>query len=399
MSDTKIKSSTCPGCEASELSPFFQVDSVAANVGTLPQTREQALQAPSGSIDLVICRGCGLIHNRRFDVSQVGFEPGYEVSLFHTKVFREFIQGVCEQLIRRHDLHAKRVLEIGCGGGDFLKLLCELGGNQGIGVDPTVPARHVEAVGDGQVTLIPGYFTDEHAELIGDFVCCLSVFEAVPASLEFLRTLRRCIGDRDVPIYFEVFNGFRSIQQSEVWSIHYEQCNYFGLQSLTGLFQAAGFDVTRSGTCYQGDQYLFVEAVPAEARPIEALAESASDSVQEMVRCTERFQKDYFERAGMWRKRMSQWKADQSDVVVWGSGGKGISFLNAVEGSEIVRSVIDVNPNRQGRFIPLSGHEIVSPETLAAQPADVVIVTNALYQEEIRSQLNQLGMTAELLVA
>ena len=34
-------------------------------------------------------------------------------------------------------MHNKNIIEIGCGSGEFIKLLCELGNNKGIGFDPS----------------------------------------------------------------------------------------------------------------------------------------------------------------------------------------------------------------------------------------------------------------------
>jgi len=392
---------SCPGCEAGSLQPFFEIETAAANVGTLPTSAELARRAARGSIELVICRQCGLIHNRCYDVSRVGFEPGYEVSLFHTRVFREYIQGVCDRLIQRYDLNNKRILEIGCGGGDFLKLICQSGGNQGTGIDPTIARESTQQLGRGEVTLLPGFFQNEHADLIGDFVCCLSVFEAIPNPLGFLQRLRACIGDRDVPVYFEVFNGFRSIELGEVWSIHYEQCNYFSLDSLKSLFPRAGFEIIEAGPCYQGNQYLFVEVRPAKESSASDTLDAPQDlpSLDRMIAWTEQFAHDYQARKKQWQERLSNWRNDGSDVVVWGSGGKGISFLNAIDDADVVRCVVDVNPDRQQHCIPLSGHVIVDPATLADRPPDVVIVTNPLYRDEIASQLKAMNVYPEIFVA
>ena len=44
--------------------------------------------------------------------------------------------GPVLDLIRRYDLRGKEVIEIGCGKGEFLSLLCEVGDNRGVGFDP-----------------------------------------------------------------------------------------------------------------------------------------------------------------------------------------------------------------------------------------------------------------------
>jgi hypothetical protein len=391
MSET---TASCGGCGSADLRIIFEMPQIPASVGSLPNTAAEASQAACGAIRLAACPACGLIQNQLYDVGIAGFVPGYEVSLFHTPTFRRYIQGVCDRLIERYELRGKDILEIGCGGGEFLRLICETGGNRGVGVDPTVAAEHHQQVGSGSVRLIPGYFGKQHDRYIGDFVCCLSVFEDIPRPLDFLSSLRESIGDRDVPIYFEVFNGFRSIQQREVWSIHYEQCNYFSLESFTGLFRRAGFEVTEANPCYQGDQYLYVEA-----RPDRAPTSVPSCDFAALMPTVEKFAEEYRNRRESWSQRLDRYRAENKTVVVWGSGGKGITFLSSLPAVEMIEYVVDVNPDRQNRFIPLTGQAIIDPARLHELQPDVVILTNALYQKEITQQLDGLGIDCEILVA
>ncbi len=385
-------SNSCRGCNAVGPKLFYRNPNIPASVGTLPQSRDAARQMPCGQIELVACDQCGLIQNRVYDVDRVGFVPGYEVSLFHTPTFRQYIQSVCDRLIGRYGLRGKHLLEIGCGGADFLRLICRSGGNHGVGVDPTIAEPLQESIGDGSIRLVPGFFSKAHDALIGDFICCLSVFEDIPNPLEFLTSLRESIGDRDVPMYFEVFNGFRSIRDLEVWSIHYEQCNYFSLESLTGLFERAGFSVIDADVCYQGDQYLYVEARPGTSV-------SPRSDFSSMVPVVDRFAEEYEKRREQWQHRLEVWQNDNKAVVLWGSGGKGISFLSSLSNSAPVSYVVDINPDRQGFHIPVSGQEIIAPERLVEIAPDVVILSNSLYQREISRQLAGLGLQPEILVA
>ena len=207
--------------------------------------------------------------------------------------------------------------------------------------------------------------------------------------------MRDLIGDGDVPVYFEVFNGLRAIQAGEVWSIHYEQCNYFGLDALTAVFRRSGFEVLDAGGCYQEDQYLYVEARPGTS-PMAADADGTRSALMRTVRG---FEAAYRRCTGVWRHRLEQWRAEGKVVVVWGAGGKGVSFLSSLANANVVRFAVDVNPDRQGCFMPVGGQEVVSPARLREIRPDVVILANALYQEEITQQLVQLGLEAEILVA
>ena len=61
--------------------------------------------------------------------------------------------------------------------------------------------------------------------------------------------------------------------------------------------------------------------------------------------------------------------------------------------------MVDVNPRKWGRYLPVTAHRVESPETLATLKPDAVIITNPSYRNEIAAALHGLGVEAELLVA
>lgn len=390
----------CTACGADDATDFFTLDRLPVHVGVFYDTKDQARRAPMGELTLSFCRRCGFIYNRQFDAKITTYEPGYQVALHHSPVFRNFILGVAERLIDRFDLHGKSIFEIGAGDGFFLRQICEMGGNNGIGVDPTVVTEGEEQIGDINIKLIRDFFGGHLGSVFEsaspDFVCCLSVFEGIPDPAVQLTALRRMIGDRPVPIYFEVFNGLRSFEKGEVWSVHYEQCNYFSLNSLAPLFRRCGFDVIEASTCYDDDQYLYVEAVPGDMQVRKA--DSADVSHIALPDGVRRFAENRAARSSFWQEKLAEFEQQGDRVVVWGTGGKGISFLNAFDTGGVIEYAVEINPDKHGRFVPGSGQEIVAPEFLVDYQPSKIVITNPLYEKEMKGQANGLGLNAEFLI-
>jgi len=378
------------------MTDFFESPELPIHVGVVYDTPAEASRAPMGEVTLAYCRECGFAHNRKFDATRISFGPGYEVALSHSAMFRAFTEDVCTRLTKRFDLHDKQIIEIGCGAGYFLTQLCETGGNHGIGFDTSVPYEGEAQTSQGSVRLAREYFTSDHAHLPCDFICCLSVAEDIPQPAEFLRDVRQTIGIRQhIGIYFEVFNAFRAFQERETWSIHYEQCNYFSLKSFRSLFERCGFRVLDADSCYGNGQYLYVEAVPADLEPT-VVTEAADTAIPSEVAC---FAAVHQQKLEEWNHRLAEFRARDERVVVWGSGGKGISFLNSLPTADVISYVVDINPDRQQKHIPGTAQKIVPPEFLIDYRPDTVILTNPLYECEIRQQLQELGITVKFLNA
>ena len=383
----------CPVCDRDVCVDVFEAQGIPIHVGICGNTPDEARSLPTGDVVLSYCRGCGFLHNRLFDPAKLYYHPGYEVALHHSPTFRKFMEQVTTRLVSRYDLRNKRILEIGCGNAWFLRTLAELGDNDCVGYDPTLPTEGHEQLGNGSVELVRDYFGPQYSA-DADFICCLSVFENIPQPVQFLRVLREQIGELTPGIYFEVFNAFQAIAEKETWSINYEQVNWFSRQSLANAFLQAGFHVPDSGECYQGGQYVFVDASPSgtERGSLEMTSEQIPSDIRE-------FAQHHRQQMREWTQRMTEYRQSGHRVVVWGAGGKGISFLNSLPTEGAVSYVVDINPDKHGTFIPGSAQEIVGPEYLREYHPETIILMNGLYESEIRDQLRDLNIDCELLIA
>ena len=113
----------------------------------------------------------------------------------------------------------------------------------------------------------------------------------------------------------------------------------------------------------------------------------------------ERFARLHADLTLEWNARFKEWKEKGTSVVMWGSGGKTVSFLNSIDTQGILTRVVDINPDRQNTYLAGSGQRIDDPSVLASDKPDVIILSNSLYQKEITSQAKEMGVECDFLVA
>src|SRR5258708_33294995 len=133
--------------------------------------RQQAKNLESGDIVLAFCPDCSFIYNAAWKPELTVYSDLYEETQGFSPTFKAFHRQLAEELIGRYDIVGKEVVEIGCGKGEFLSLLCEVGRNDGIGYDPSfVPSRRDGAAAN--VTVKRECFSATTVHPRPDFVCC-----------------------------------------------------------------------------------------------------------------------------------------------------------------------------------------------------------------------------------
>ncbi|MEM9946351.1 MAG: class I SAM-dependent methyltransferase [Cyanobacteria bacterium P01_D01_bin.36] len=385
---------TCPNCGSKGLSVFYEVRNVPVHSCLMMPSTEKALDFPCEDVVLGFCHECGFITNTEFDSKWSAYAPNYEDQQSFSPTFNRFSKELAEQLIERYDLHNKSIVEIGCSKGDFLHLLCELGNNTGVGIDPSAVPGRVESSAADRVTLIQDYYSEKYSDQVGDFICCRHTLEHIQPTEEFVSTVRRSIGDRDVAVVFEIPETVRVLEEAAFEDIYYEHCSYFTPGSLARLFRKCGFEIVDLYRAY-GDQYLLVDAKPV-AMPSEAV-HALEDSPEEIAQFVRTFIEKINPKLEGWRSRLDEAQKQGQKTVVWGSGSKCVAFLTTLDTIDKIQYVVDINPHRHGKFIPGVGKEIMSPQFLKEYQPDLVIVMNEIYCDEIGAMLKDMGVETELM--
>lgn len=347
------------------------------------------MQTPRGDIVLGFCHACGFIYNLAFDPARLRYNADYENSLHFSPRFHAYAQDLASRLVRQYDLHGKDIIEIGCGKGEFLELLCKLGGNRGVGFDPSfVNEQNDEKAVD--VTFIQDVYAERYADYKADFICSRHTLEHIAHPKEFLTQVRCAIGEKkQAVVFFEVPNALFTLRDLAIWDIIYEHCSYFSAPALVHLFASCDFEVKQITEAFEG-QFLCLEAMPAAPKKAFAVPHDDLEKVSQWVA---EFPARYSSKIETWKHRLEQLKESGKRVVVWGAGSKGVTFLNILGIQDEIAYVVDINPRKQGMYVAGTGQRIVAPEFLRRYRPEIVIVMNPIYKNEIRRITNDLGLT------
>jgi len=389
-----LKESFCPSCGSAGLLPFYEVKGVPVHSCLMTTTKREALEFPCGDILLGFCKICGFISNIAYDPKFQNYSSGYEDQQCFSPTFNTFAHDLAKRLIDKYNLFNKQIVEIGCGKGDFLLLLCELGHNRGVGIDPAWVPERVRSEAADRVLFIPEYYSDKHGKYSGDLICCRHTLEHIYSTADFVKTIRQAVDRReDSIVFFEVPDVGRVLRELAFWDIYYEHCSYFSPGTFARLFRFCGFQIIDLSKAF-ADQYLLIETRPTnkQANQLHQLEETA----EQMARDVEYFSIRCSKKLDHWKEFFRKVRVNKRRAVVWGSGSKCVSFLTTIEIEKEIEYVIDVNPYRHGKFIPRAGKEVMPPEFLKEYKPDVILVMNPIYCKEIQEKLSEMNLAAEL---
>ncbi|NLX05660.1 MAG: methyltransferase domain-containing protein [Phycisphaerae bacterium] len=393
-SGTKDTTVQCPNCLGAGMCVFHAVGEVPGNSCLLLDSREEALAYPHGHLALGFCPVCGFISNTAFDPGVQTYSLGYEEQQSFSPRFRAFQTALIRRLIDAYGVRGKDVVEIGCGKGDFLIELCQAGGNRGVGIDPACEPDRMAGRTNGQVRFIPEYYSEGHACLPCDVLCCRHTLEHIHQTHAFIRQVRRALGDRpEALVFFEVPDVVRVLRDSAFWDVYYEHCSYFSLGSLARLFRANGFAIQELAKDFD-NQYLLLAAHPTTDSNGSRFPEE--DDLKQLENDVRQFTIAVRRRVDGWRTDLEHMRKQGRRAAIWGSGSKCVSFLSAVEAGNEIAAVVDINPHRHDRFLPGSGRIISPPADLPSYRPDLVIVMNPIYLDEVACDIRAMGMDCRI---
>ena len=390
-------STACPVCRSPDLIDIVDLGEVPLFCNVQWPTRAVALQAASAPMRLVGCAACGHHFNADFDAGRLEYAPAYDTSQHFSSTFRAYAEGLAQRLVDDHNLQGKAVVDVGCGKGDLLKLICRLGNNRGFGFDVSYDGDPNPADAPG-VTFRNTFFDAARAgDIAPALVCCRHVLEHIADPVEFLRGLGQALAGRtDRVLYIEVPNGALQLSQGLLWDYIYEHYSYFSTGSLRHALQAAGFEVLRLAPAF-GDQFLCAEVRLLAGAATPPQVSAASQEAAAMTAAAGRF-KALLRHWQAWAATLPQ---DPESTVLWGAGSKGVTFVNllGLQAPVPLDRMIDQNPNKHGRFVARTGQVIAPPESLLERPARTVLLMNDIYRQEISRWLDEHRIRAKIVSA
>jgi 2-polyprenyl-3-methyl-5-hydroxy-6-metoxy-1,4-benzoquinol methylase len=386
-----IPKTTCPVCNSTKFEIFHKRDNEPVHQNAVMASGESARDIPRGKLILAACTNCGFIFNQCFDPSKLMYGFSYDNSQTYSPQFNDYHSNLAKFLVHTKNIRNQVVVEVGCGKGHFIQEIVKESNfdNQGYGFDPSYEGP--EICMEGQLVFKKDFYNQKYADIRADAVICRHVIEHVSDPNSLLGTIRHTLSDSaNARVFFETPCVEWILENNVIWDFFYEHCSYFSRESLKNTFEMNGFHVETIEHTF-GGQYLWLEAT------IGTPTSFPTNDTRKIPVLSRNFGKNY-QKSQTDCMRMIDCLRSKGNLALWGAGAKGVTLANIIDPHcEKISAAIDINPNKQGHFIPGTGHPIISSSQIPEYGIKNALLMNPIYRLEIEHLLKKSGIQINLI--
>lgn len=376
---------SCPVCKGQSAQLIYTLNNVPVHSVRLALSPQESVDMQRGNIELYGCDYCGMVWNNAFDAQLMQYDSVYEETQAYSATFNDFHQWLVNYLIDTYAMRGKSVIEIGCGKGEFLNLLANSGISEGVGFDPSFDSTRFQQ--HANLSFKKEFFPPSGEHPTADFYICKMTLEHIDQPRQFIAELSAYIGDDNATVVVQVPALQRILDEFAYWDIYYEHCNYFSASSLRYLFTSNGFEIVEISNIY-ADQYINVVARSGNARKLLLQPQGVLDTAQ--------FTTGVQERLEQWRNLLVPF-AQNNALLIWGAASKAVGLVSAIPELKIGTRLVDINPNKQGSYLPSTELKIESPENLRNAKLKLIVVANPIYMEEVKTEVLRLNISGSVI--
>lgn len=335
---------------------LYQQEQLPIFQNRMYDTEDEAKTCPTGDMQLVEDQWTGLIYNAAFRPELMVYDTNYQNEQALSPLFQQHLESVSRVIARC--IGWDSIVEVGCGKGFFLEMLLEKGFDV-TGFDPAYEGKNPR--------IIKHYF-ESGVGIKAKGLVLRHVLEHIQNPIDFLLKLKKENGGSG-RIYIEV-PCFDWICEHRAWfDIFYEHVNYFRISDFYRMFGT----IIESGALF-GGQYQYIVA------DLSTIREPKID-VSDILIFPENFMHNLTE----------QYWQELNKTAIWGGASKGVIFaLLKKRTGQPVSMVIDINPAKQGKYLPSTGLLVRPPaEALSLLPkGSTIYIMNSNYLGEIIQMSN-----------
>ena len=325
----------------------------------------ESLEKDKGvALEVCQCSGCGLVQLSNGPVPYYKEVIRAAAISEEMKKFRRMQFG---NFVKKYSLKGKKVIEIGCGCGEYLSIMQQFGGEV-YGLEQS--RESVKQCVKNGLRVAQGFVDSSMYKLDYapfDAFYILNFLEHLPDPNSTLRGIYHNLTDDAVGLV-EVPN-FNMILRNKLFSEFIgDHLFYFTKETLSTTLSLNGFEIIECNELWH-DYIISATVKKRKKLDISHFYKYQSKLKNEIEEYIHRFK--------------------DKNVAIWGAGHQALAVISLTNLADKIKYVVDSAPFKQDKYTPATHIPIVSPDALDSDPVDAVIVMAASYSDEVARIIQQ----------
>jgi 2-polyprenyl-3-methyl-5-hydroxy-6-metoxy-1,4-benzoquinol methylase len=347
---------------------------------------------------VLVCEKCWLVQTDDFTSAESIFNPNYAYFSGLSKTWLNHCENYVTQMIDRFNLNENSIMvEVAANDGSLLQYAAK-NNIPCYGIEPTT-STSTSARSKG-LEIFESFFTPKFAKHLvslnkqADLICANNVLAHVPDINSFVQSFQILLKPEGV-VTFEFPHILRLIDQVQFDTIYHEHFSYLSLLTVQRILESQGmqvFDVeeitTHGGSLRiyaQNEKHCSNEITKNVGRVLSIEKNFGINTIN----CYQGFQSRVEKIKLELLHFLINAKVDNKKVVAYGAAAKGNTLLNyAGIKSDLIDYVVDLNPVKQGKYLPGSRIPVLPESNLKITQPNYIIILPWNIKGEIIKQLD-----------
>jgi SAM-dependent methyltransferase len=376
------------------------LEHVVADLGVSPVANDYLDEDDLGRMEpfyplkALVCAQCLLVQLEAFEPPERIFSDEYAYFSSYSSSWLDHARRYTTAMVERLGLGAEsKVVEIASNDGYLLQYFVERG-VQVLGVEPTANTA-AAAVANGVPTAVRFFGRDAATELraehTADLLVANNVLAHVPDLNDFVAGLALLLAPDGV-LTIEFPHLLRLLEEAQFDTIYHEHFSYFSLLTASRALERHGlaiFDVEELPT-HGGSLRVYAGHAPREPgdRVLELGKRERAAGLEDVATYVAFADRVRREKREIVRFFIEQKEAGVS-IAGYGAPAKGNTLLNYCGvGRDFIDYTVDLNPHKQGRYLPGTRIPILAPDEIRRTRPDLVFILPWNIRDEVMEQLD-----------
>ena len=354
----------CRFCRSKNLAKIFTLNNIPSGAQVFSSNKKSSQSKKIDTLNVFQCMDCSLV---QLQTKPVPYYKRVITAATLTEDSKDKAIREWKKINRFYNLENKSLIEIGCGTGDFIDLICNT-------FNCTVTGLEFSKDKKTKKNIHNKYLFDFKSRKKYDVVVCNNFLEHQPKTKDFILGIVNLVKD-DGLIYISVPNFDYILDKGCVYEFVPDHLVYFTEKTLINCFENSNIEIIKTYKKNNSNDIVLI----GKKRGFLNLSKQKVSFLKKIQHLKSIINKNH-----------------SKNICIWGAGHRSLTLMSIANAKQI-KYVVDSAPFKQKKYTPVLSKKIISPyEFLKTDCSFLIIMLPGIFSSEVKKFLKNNGYTKDI---